>query len=75
MDTFGQALAKDLIELLRKYNLREEMITYVKYESSNLNIMIITLNFVVNCNILGLWESFQGSCFGHAYISAGLIKH
>jgi hypothetical protein len=75
MDTFGQALAKDLIELLRKYNLREEMITYVKYESSNLNIMIVTLNFVVNCNILGLWESFQGSCFGHAYTLAGLIKH
>jgi hypothetical protein len=66
MDTFGQTLAKDLIELLRKYNLREEMIAYVKDESSNLNIMI-EVKFVVNCNILGLWESFQGSCFGHAF--------
>jgi hypothetical protein len=70
MDTFGQTLAKDLIELLRKYNLREEMIIYVKYQSSNLNIMIVTLKFVVNFNILGLWESFQGSCFGHAFFKA-----
>jgi hypothetical protein len=29
------------------------MIAYVKDESSNLNIMIVVLKFVVNCNILG----------------------
>jgi hypothetical protein len=37
MDFFGQALAKDLIELLGKYNLKEKIITYVKDEGSNLH--------------------------------------
>jgi hypothetical protein len=32
--------------------------------------MIITLNFVVNCDILGLVESFQGSRFAHAFSKA-----
>jgi hypothetical protein len=35
MNTFGQALPKDLIELLWKYNLREKNCTYVKDEGSN----------------------------------------
>jgi hypothetical protein len=70
MDTSGQPLAKDLIELLRKYNLKEKMIAYVKDESSNLNIMVVALKSIVNCNILGLWESFQGFCFGHAFFKA-----
>jgi len=37
MDTSGQALAKDLIELLGKYNLKKKIIAYVKDEGSNLN--------------------------------------
>jgi hypothetical protein len=35
MDTISQALAKDLIELLWKYNLRKKKFTYVKDEGSN----------------------------------------
>jgi hypothetical protein len=55
MDTSDQALAKDLIELLRKYNLKKKIIAYVKDEGSNLNTsMTTTLKFVINCNILGL---------------------
>ncbi len=71
MDTFGQVVAKDLIELWGKYNLRKKIIAYVKDEGSNLKTsMITTLKSVENCNILGLQENFQGSCFGHALSKA-----
>ncbi len=68
MDTSGQDLAKDLIEFLGKYNLKKKMIAYVKDKGSNLNTSMTTiLKSVVNCNILGLQENLQGSCFGHAF--------
>jgi hypothetical protein len=64
------ALAKDLIDLLNKYDLMKKIIGYVKDEIFNLNIMTPTLKFVVSCDILSLIESFQGSCFGHAFSKA-----
>jgi hypothetical protein len=36
---------------------------YVKDEGSNLNTMIGALKIVVSCDILGLEESYQGTCF------------
>jgi hypothetical protein len=66
-NTSGHALAKDLTKLFGKYDLRKKVITYVKDEGSNLNIMTIDLKFVVSCDILGLVESFQSSCFGHGF--------
>jgi hypothetical protein len=53
--------------LFGKYDLRKKVIAYVKDEGSNLNIMIVDLKFVVSCDILGLVQSFQGNCFGHAF--------
>jgi hypothetical protein len=32
--------------------------------------MTSTLKFVVNCDVLGLIKSFQGSYFGHAFSKA-----
>jgi hypothetical protein len=32
--------------------------------------MTTTLQFVVNCEVLGMEESFQGICFGHAFFKA-----
>jgi len=32
--------------------------------------MTIVLKFVVNYEVLGLEESFQGTCFGHAFSKA-----
>jgi hypothetical protein len=32
--------------------------------------MIIVLKYVVECNVLGLHEIFQGSCFGHVFSKA-----
>ncbi len=61
------ALTKDLIKLLNKYDLRKKIIIYVKDEGSNLNTMTTGLKFVVSCDILGLIESFEGSCCGHAF--------
>ncbi len=49
------------------YALRRKIITYVKDEGSNLNIMATTLKSIVSCDILGLEESFQGTCFGDAF--------
>jgi hypothetical protein len=40
-NTFGHALAKDLIELLNKYDLKKKIVSYVKNEGSNLNTMIV----------------------------------
>jgi hypothetical protein len=29
--------------------------------------MITTLKLIVSCDVLGLEESFQGTCFGHVF--------
>jgi hypothetical protein len=63
----GQTLANNLRKLFGQYGLRNKIITYVKDEGSNLNIMTIVLKFVVKFEVLGLDESFYGVCFGHAF--------
>ncbi len=68
--TTDQALVKSLIKLLDKYGLRKKIITYVKDEGSNLNVMTTTLKVVVKCEPFGLEESFQDTCFGHAFSKA-----
>jgi hypothetical protein len=39
----------------------------VKDEGSNLTTMTITFKLIVKCEILGLDESFQCTCFGHVF--------
>jgi hypothetical protein len=63
-------LAKNLIKLLEKYNLKNKIILYVKNEGSNLNTMIVALKVVVSFEILGLEESYQGTYFVHAFLKA-----
>jgi hypothetical protein len=63
-------LVKNLTKLLDSYALRRKIISYVKDEGSNLNIMSITLKSIISCDILGLEESFQCTCFGHAFSKA-----
>ncbi len=65
-----KTLAKNLIELLEKYNLSKKIIVYVKDERFNLNIMNFAWKIVLSCDILGLEESYQGICFGHAFSKA-----
>jgi len=56
--------------LLNQYDLRKKIIAYVKNEGANLNAMTTALKFVVDCEVLGLEESFQRTCFGHAFFKA-----
>ncbi len=63
-------MVKNLTKLLDSYALTRKIITYVKDEGSNLNILSTTLKSIVSCDILGLDESFQGTCFGHAFSKA-----
>ncbi len=58
LEVITQALAKKLTDLLDEYGLRNNFITYVKHEGSNLNTMISALKFVVKCETLGMEESF-----------------
>ncbi len=57
-DITKQTLVKKLTKLLDNYALKEKIITYVKDEGSNLNIMITTLKSIIRCDMLGLEESF-----------------
>lgn len=62
--TTGLTLAKNLIELLDKYDLRKKITTCVKDEGFNLNNMITTLKSIVSDEVIMiLGESFQGICF------------
>jgi hypothetical protein len=56
--------------MLNKHDLKKTVIAYVKDEGSNFNTMIIILQFLVSCDVLGLAKSFQGNCFGHAFSKA-----
>ncbi len=42
----------------------------MKNEESNLNTMTSTLKVIISCDILGLEESYQNICFGHAFSKA-----
>jgi hypothetical protein len=66
----GQTSARSLLKLLDKYGLRKKIIAYVKDEGSNFNAMITALKAIVTCESLGLEESFQGTCFRHAFSKA-----
>jgi hypothetical protein len=56
-----------LKELLDSYGLNKKIIAYVKDEGTNLNSITTDLEFVVNCEVLGLEKSFNGTCFGHSF--------
>ncbi len=66
----GKTLVNNLTKLFDQYGLRNKIITYVKDEGSNLNIMTIVLKSIVKCEVFGLDENLQGACFGHAFSKA-----
>jgi hypothetical protein len=47
--------------------IEKNSIAYVKNEGLNLTTMTTTLKSIVKCEVLGLDESFQGTCFGHVF--------
>jgi hypothetical protein len=52
IDITKQALARNLIDLLDIYGLKNKIITYVKDEGSTLNTLTITFKFIVKCEAL-----------------------
>jgi hypothetical protein len=60
-------LAINLVELSNFHELKREIVTFVKDERFYLNTMIISLKLIISCNVLGFKESFQGTCFDHAF--------
>jgi hypothetical protein len=63
-------MERNLVELLDQYDLNKKIIAYVKDEGANLNAMTIVLKSMVICEVLSMEESFQGTCFGHAFSKA-----
>jgi hypothetical protein len=60
----------ELEYLFYSFSFRKKIIAFVKNEGTNLNVMISTLMFVVSYDIMGLEESFNGSCFGCVFSKA-----
>jgi hypothetical protein len=56
-----------LNNLLDEYDLKNKVTAYVKDEGSNLNTMVSVFEFVVKCEVLGLEQNFQGTCFEHVF--------
>jgi hypothetical protein len=63
-------MARNVTKLLDQYDLRKIIIACVKDEGEKLNVMTTILKFMVNYEVLGMEESFQGTCFGHAFSKA-----
>jgi len=63
-------LTDNVKELFDQYGLKRKIVVYVKNEKLNLNTMTIALKFIVKCENLGLNQSFQSTCFGHAFFKA-----
>ncbi len=51
---------KKLIDILDEYSLKNKIIT-----GSNLNTKTSVIKSILKCEVLGLEESLQGTCFGH----------
>jgi hypothetical protein len=60
----GHTLARILIDLLDHYNLKKNKLYMWKMRGQTLNVMITSLKFIVNGEVLNLKESFQGTCLG-----------
>jgi hypothetical protein len=67
IEIIGQTLAKNLKEILDSYGLSKKIIVYVNNKGEKLNFMTTILKSIINCEVLGLEESFNGICFCHAF--------
>jgi hypothetical protein len=64
-NNFGITLAKIVKPLLRKFQMTNKIVFYVKDEGSNLGTFDSVLTFVVNRELLDLSKPYIGTCFGH----------
>lgn len=68
-ETIEHALAKKLKGFYKIW-LNKFSFAYVKYERVNMDAMIVALKWVVDCEMLGVNESFQNTHFGHVFSKA-----
>ncbi len=47
---------------------KKKTIADVKDERSNLMVITIVLKSIIKFEVLGLDQSFQGTCFGHGFL-------
>ncbi len=66
----GATLAEIVKPLLTQYQFTKKIVTYMKDEGSNLNILELTIFQVVNCEPWQLTSPYVGACFGHAMSKA-----
>jgi hypothetical protein len=57
-------MALQINEVFAKHQVNFWVIIYVKYEGGNISIMIIGLNYVVSCQVLGSVILFIGTFWG-----------
>jgi hypothetical protein len=62
-----QTFTINLIKLWDTYELRRKLLRMSKMKDLTWTLCL-TLKFVVSCDVLGLEENFQRTCFGHAFI-------
>jgi hypothetical protein len=55
---------------LKQYGLIKKIFDYVKNEGANLNTTTIALKSIKSWEALGVIESFQETCFEHAFWKA-----
>jgi hypothetical protein len=66
-ETTWQALDVNLSNLLDSFGLRKKIIAFVKDEGANLNVMTLTLRFVVSYDISRVGREFQWKLFWTCY--------
>jgi hypothetical protein len=69
-NTTRHALARNMIDFLNVYGLKNKIIMYVNNEGSHLNTLTSALKSVVICESLDLKENFQGTRFRHVFSKA-----
>jgi hypothetical protein len=64
-------MAFKLQQFLDNFFLTQKFVAYVKDEGSNLQTCTTILNLMVSYNMMGMFESFDGSSFGHVLLKVG----
>jgi methylaspartate ammonia-lyase len=62
VETFVNAMALQMNEILAKHGFNVQVITYVKDEWGNLSTKTTVLTSIVSCEVLGLTTPFVGAC-------------
>ncbi len=54
-----------IFNLLEKFGLIHQVLAFVKDDDSNLVSMAIIVHSIIDCELLNLFQVYEGTCFGH----------